>query len=147
MSITLKASSKPSDAPDIEDNTYVADWTGVQLVAHPDWAGTNQWGKEDNGDRFHWSFDVFDDGDVVRLDALTNTNLNTGSKTVPTAVQYLKALLTKEEFAKFDEGGGIDADSIVPRRCSVQVGHSKSGYPQVVDVMPVPKGSGRKAAG
>src|SRR3990172_6730697 len=106
MGITFAGTTTGGDIPEIEDGVYPATFDKVAYEEHPDWAGTNKWGNEDDGNRFRFYFDVIDDGDVIPLDMLTTTTLNVVSKTVPRAVRILKALLTKAEFAKFEVGEG-----------------------------------------
>lgn len=132
MGITFAASSKSADAPDIEPGVYPADFNGVRA----DTIENSQYG---NGDIFSWEFTVFDQGDPVEVRGTTSRSLNTKSKTTPTAVRWLKSLLNKAEWAKFEAGDGLDADELVGRRCQVQVEIKDSGWPKIVNVLPAAK--------
>ena len=131
-----------ADAPDIEDGVYGAKFLGVELQKHPDWAGVNQFGKEDSGDRFHWTFvicengePVYDEGEPLELEATTNTTMAAKSN----AAGILKGLLTPAEYSAAEAGNGPKDSDIEGRMCQVTVEHSKSGWPRVVGVTAVPQ--------
>lgn len=133
MGVTFTASTKSAGAPEIEAGVYPADFDGVK----EDFIENSQYG---NGDIFAWSFTVYDQGDPVPVQGTTSRSLNTKSKTTPTAVRWLKAILTKSEYAQFEAGEGIDAGALLGRRVQVQIEIKDSGWPKVVNVLPAAKG-------
>lgn len=132
MGITFQASTKSADAPDIAEGVYTADFDGVRL----DNIENSQFG---NGDIFAWDFTVYDEGDPVKVQGTTSRSLNLKSKTTPTAVRWLKAMLTKAEWQKFEAGEGLDAEALDGRRVQVEIAIKDSGWPKIVNVMPAPK--------
>jgi hypothetical protein len=140
---TFVPASTPANAPNIEAGLYDARWDGVEQISHPDWAGKGKFGKDD-GERFHWSFTlldsdgdvIYEDGDPVELEAVTNINMNVLSKTVPRGVGYLKALMTPEEFAAFVAGGPVVASNLVGRKVQLQVIIKDNGWPAIENVLP-----------
>lgn len=139
MGITFTATTKGADAPEIEDGIYPADFDGAVQESHPDWAGKNKFGGDDDGERIRWDFTLFDQGDPVPVNILSNLNFNVKSKTVPLAVRILKGLLTKAEYVAFEAGSSPDADSLQGRRCQVQIEHNENGWPKIIAVLPVGK--------
>jgi len=139
LGITFAATTKGADAPEIEDGIYPATFEGVVQESHPDWAGKNKFGGEDDGERLRWDFTCYDEGDPVPVNILSNLNFNVKSKTVPLAVRLLKALLTKGEWDAFLTGASPDSDSLKERRCQVQIEHNENGWPKIIAVLPAGK--------
>lgn len=137
MSI-IKASSKSADAPQFEDGTYDADFEGLKLVEHPDWAGDGLYGYDD-GARVHFGFTAYIEGDPLKCEYLTKPNFNVTSKTTPGAVKVIRALMTNSEFNAFkssEDNDTYEAPDLDGRPCKVELEHSKSGWPKVVSVFP-----------
>lgn len=134
---TFKATTKSADAPNVEADIYDAQFNGVSTKFV-------EGGQYGDGERFVWAFTLLDeDGDVlydegepIEVDGLTSMSTNTTSKTQPKAVRYLKALLTKDEFAQFESGEGFAADDLVGRVVQVEVAIRDSGWPTIVNVLP-----------
>jgi len=139
MGLTFTATTKSADIPEIEDGVYPADFDGCAQESHPDWAGKNKFGGMDDGERIRWDFTLFDQGDPVPVNVLYNLNFNTASKTVPGNIKILKALQSKAEYAAFEAGGDLDADTLQGRRCQVQIEHNDKGWPKIVAVLPAAK--------
>lgn len=152
MSI-IKATTGSGDAPDIADDVYSAEFTKLSLdyIEAFDTKGqpAGKYNKVDDGQRLRFVFGLLDekgkplfaspddDGPVV-LDALTSVSMNTRSTTVPRAVKYLKAIMTKAEFAAFEAGEEIDEESLYGRKVQVEVEKNEKDWPQIVAVMPAP---------
>lgn len=139
MPLTLVASSKSADAPDIEEGRYPADFTGVA-------AKTLENSAFGNPDVFIWGFTAYDAGEPVSVEHMTSQSVNVKSKTTPKAVKVLKALLTKAEFQSWTEGEINAADlQLVGRHCEVEIEINDNGWPKVVAVYAAPKAAKPKA--
>lgn len=141
MGITLTANTSSAEAPDIEAGVYDARFDGVSA----DVLKESQFDPE----VFRWDFTLMEDdkviyldGDPIELQKLTSRSTNIKSKTTPGAVKVLKALMTGEEFARFEAGEGIDAEGLVGRPCQVQVIIKDNGWPAIDTVLPA-KRSGK----
>lgn len=140
MGITLTATSKAADAPDIEPGLYDAKLASLT-------SKFVEGGQFGDGERFVWSFTLLDDdgailydaGDPIEVDGLTSMSLNTTSKTKPKALRYLSALLTADEYEVFLDSKGIDADALIGRTVQVDVAIRDSGWPTIVNVLPARK--------
>ena len=62
----------------------------------------------------------------------------------PQEVRVLKALLTPAEFAKFEAGDGVDEDSLVGRKCQVEVFVKENGWPGIGNVIAARKARSSK---
>lgn len=143
MGNPFTATSKAADAPEIDPGIYDARFDGVDVKFI-------KGGNFGDGDRFEWQFTLVDDdkaviydkGEPLELTGLTSMSLNIASKTTPRAVRYLKALMTKDEFAKFEAGAEdrpADTD-LVGRIVQVEVALKESnGWPTIADVLPARK--------
>ena len=145
MTVTFQGTSKSADAPDIDEGTYPAEFVGVNPEQHDEWKGESKKypGKFDSGARFRWFFTVYDEGDALRFDLLTNTNLNLKSKTVPQAIVVLKAIMTPAQFRSFEGGEQIDGAAIVGNACQVTIEENDKGWPNIVAVLPPAKAAGK----
>lgn len=137
MGFTFQATSKSADAPNVDAGIYDARFDGVETKFV-------EGGQFGDGERFAWSFTLlddegavlYDDGDPIEIDGLTSMSTNTKSKTTPKAVRYLKALMTPEEFAGFENGNGVSADALIGRTVQVEVAIRDSGWPTIANVLP-----------
>lgn len=156
---TYQATSKAADAPDIEAAMY--DLVFVKSEGKRIKGG--QYTKDTvNGDpKLELTFNVVsnddedpgliygDDGDAIELTKLVGTGFNTASKTVPSEVLFLKAILTKAEFDAFVNGDGTPDDEVdAPeglrgRVIQGEVFVKDSGWPGIGSLV-APKG-GQKA--
>jgi len=134
MPITLPTANQGGDAPKFEDGLALARFDDLLQKSHPDWAGTDQYGHADDGERFHFVFTmldedravVYDEGeDPIVLEA--TTRLATGAKSNFAAV--LKGILTAAEFALWEANEGFDGAALAGRIVNVTVAHSKKGWP------------------
>lgn len=154
MGVALTPTTTGGTAPEVEDGVYDMRFDGVESEAHPEWAGPNKWGKHDDGNRFRWNFTLldgegavlYDEGEPITLNKLTNTSLNVVSKTTPVAVKVLKALLTPAEFAAFEQGTAPDSDKLIGRIVQGVVSTNDKGWPNIDDVMPASKATKARAA-
>lgn len=145
------ATSKAAEAPHIEDAMY----DGILIAVESKRIKGGQYTKDTvNGDpKLEWNFrlldengDVlFDDGDAVEVGKLTGTGFNIASKTVPQEVRVLKALLTKAEYAAFENGEGTPDDAVeapeglLGRKVQLEVFTKESGWPGIGNVV-APRG-------
>lgn len=138
---TFQATSKAAEAPNIEEGRYDLRFEGTQSKM----VKTGKYVKDPvNGDpKLQWDFVpldddgsvIYDNGDPIELGILTGVGFNTASKTVPLEVKLLKALLTKEEFQTFLDGGGVKEEDIRGRIVSGEVFIKESGWPGVTDIV------------
>jgi hypothetical protein len=145
----FQATSKAAEAPDIEEAMYDLVLVGIS-------ATTLKVGKflKDavNGDpKLEWSFNPLDEtgaviinektGEPIVLSTLTGVGFNIASKTVPGEVKMLKALLTKAEYAAFENGEGTpDSDEDAPlgmlgRKAQGEVFVKENGWPGLGNVV------------
>jgi hypothetical protein len=145
MGTTFTATSKAAEAPNVEEGMYDARFDGVSSKRVKGGLYTKD---TENGDlKLEWAFtllddggsDLYDDGDVIVLSKLTGVGFNIASKTVPQEVRVLKALATPAEFAKFEAGEGVDEESLVGRKCQVEVFVKENGWPGIGNVIPARK--------
>jgi hypothetical protein len=141
------ATSKSADAPNIDEAMYDA----VLVRVATDRIKGGQYVKDPvNGDpKLKWFFTpldedgnvMYDGGDPIELDKLTGVGFNTASKTVPQEVRVLKALLTKSEYAAFENGEGTpDSDEQAPegllgRKAQIEVFIKEGGWPGIGNVV------------
>ena len=155
---TYQATSKAADAPDIEAAMY--DLVFVRSEAKRVKGG--QYTKDAvNGDpKLELVFNpvsndedepglIYDAGDPIEVSKLVGTGFNIQSKTTPSEVLFLKAILTKDEFAAFENGEGTPDDEapapagLVGRVVQGEVFVKENGWPGV-GALVAPKG-GQKA--
>jgi len=148
LDFVLEATTGASDAPHIEVGVYDAVLTALSQEAHPDWAGVDQFGKADTGDRLRWAFQplegtgkpVYDEGDRVTVDLLTNLKLNPKAQTKSKGIRILEAILPAADYAAFSAGLKLRDEDVIARPCQVQIGMNDGGWPYVVTVMPPRRG-------
>lgn len=141
------ASSKAADAPDITEFVGVRDFRFDGDEARKVKGG--QYAKDlVNGDpKLIWKFTALDDdgdplyveGDPIEVEVMTGVGFNIASKTTPAEVKLLKVLATKEEFAAFVEGKGINGDKLVGRIVQGELFVKESGWPGVTNIIPARK--------
>jgi hypothetical protein len=152
---TYQATSKAADAPNIEPAGY--DLVFVRSEAKRVKGG--QYTKDAvNGDpKLELTFNVvsnddedpgliFDEGgDAIEVSKLVGTGFNVTSKTTPSEVLFLKAILTASEFTAFTEGKGTPDDEVaapaglVNRVVQGEVFVKENGWPGVGSLF-APKG-------
>lgn len=141
MGTQFTATSKAAEAPDVEEGMYDARFTGVTSKRMT----SGEYVKDKvNGDlKLEWAFtlvddngdDLYDDGDPIELTKLTGTGFNIASKTVPGEVKLLKAILTPAEYAAFEQGEGVDEDSLIGRIVQVEVFVKPNGWPGIGNII------------
>ena len=147
MGVTFSSSGPVgAGAPSIEDGIADFRFDGVSARTIEKFIrDDNGWGNPDDGRLFEWTFTLLDDqgnvaydenADPITIDKLTSTSTNTKSKTIPTAVKILRALMTPGEYAAFDEGATPDSDQLVGRTLQGLVSHNDKGWPQIDEFMP-----------
>lgn len=139
------------DAPQVDDGLALVRFDGLELRNHPDWAGTDKFGKADNGDRFHFLFtlmasldevqyDPESEGDPIELDALTRTA--TGERSNFAAL--MGGILKPAEFAAWQAATAaepFDGTVALGRVLNAKIAHSKKGWPFVESIIGIAKGS------
>lgn len=151
MGFTLPAFNAGAGAPEVEDGLALARFDDLVLKEHPDWAGTDKFGKEDDGSRFHFIFTLVDDdhdviyadGDPIELEAMTRTA--TGEKSNFFAI--LSGLLTSPELAAYQASTAedpFDGSKLPGRIVNVKIAHNKKGWPLIDSVIGVAKARGGK---
>ena len=135
MGLTITASAKSAEAPDIEAGIYDARFEGVEAKVIEK--------SQYDPNCFVWAFTLLDDdgkplyadGEPVEVEKLTSQSTNTKSKTTPGAVKVLKAIMTPAEFSAFEREEPVDADALVGRKVQVVVAIKESGWPSVDEVL------------
>lgn len=149
MPFSLPTFNTGGSAPVIEDGLALARFEDLLLKEHPDWAGTDQYGKDDNGQRYHFLFAMLDEdgavmydpnseGDPLELEATTRTA--TGEKSNFFAL--MSGLLTKVELAAYQEATAdapFDGSVVQGRVYNVKVSHNKKGWPFIEQVISIAK--------
>lgn len=149
MGFTLPAKNTGANAPEVADGLALWRFDDLQLKSHPDWAGTDKFGKEDNGDRYHFIGTLVDDdhavvydpeseGDPIELEAMTRTA--TGERSNFYAL--LTGLLTAKELAAYDAAtpeDPFDGSALPGRVYNVKVSHNKNGWPQIESIIGIAK--------
>ena len=149
MPFNLPTKNKGQGAPDIEDGLAVLRFDDLRLVEHPDWAGTDKYGHDDDGTRYHFDFTVMSEdgsevvyatvegvptGDPLELDATTRTS--TGEKSNFYAI--LSGILTAAELKQWDdatEDAPFDGSHLQGRLVHGKVEHNKKGWPFVAQTI------------
>lgn len=153
MSFNLPSYNTGAGAPPVEDGLGLARFDDLILKAHEDWAGTDKFGKEDDGQRYHFVFTALDDGDQsvlyhegdpIEVEALTRTA--TGEKS--NFFSILSGLLTPQELAAYQAATPdqpFDGSALPGRVVHVKYAHNKNGWPFVEQVISVAKKQAVKA--
>lgn len=150
MPFNLPTANQGGTAPEVEDGLTLARFDNLVQKSHPDWAGTDSYGKPDDGERFHFIFTLLDEGrqvlyddggDPIELEATTRTA--TGQKSNFAAI--LKGILTPQEFTLWEANQPFDAESLPGRIVNVTVAHNKKGWPHIEATHGQPKTRGSKA--
>jgi hypothetical protein len=146
MPFNLPVMNTGAGAPQVEDGLALARFDDLVLKPHPDWAGTDKFGHEDDGQRFHFLFTVldedyrvvYDEGDPVEIEAVTRTA--TGEKSNFFAV--LSGLLTPKELAAYQAATAedpFDGSDLPGRIVNVKIAHNKKNWPFIEAVISVAK--------
>lgn len=147
MPMTLPTANSGGDAPEVEDGLALLRFDDLVLKEHPDWAGTDKFGKADDGRRFHFLFTLLDegrevvyteDGDPIDLEALTRTA--TGEKSNFAAI--MSGILTAQEFAAWQAATAdepFDGSAAQGRIVNGKIAHNKRGWPYVESVIGIAK--------
>jgi hypothetical protein len=125
----------------VEEGLTPAIFNSMALVNHPDWAGPGKFGYDD-GERLHWSFTLvdeneqplYDDGDVIEIEAVNSATLNTKSDKSKNAA-WLKAV-SPVAFAAVDAGTEFDSEEMDGAPCYLLLEIKENGWPKVVNVIP-----------
>jgi hypothetical protein len=133
-----------SSAPQVEDGLALWRFDDIRLVEHEDWAvDRDAYGNKDDGRRYHFVGTLMEDkttpvygedGDPVELEKLTRTA--TGKRSGFRAV--MEGLLTPAEFERFLNSTAeapFNGAAIRGRVYNIKVGHSKSDWPHVEDII------------
>ena len=144
MPFNLPVAKKGAGAPEIDDGLALWRFDDLVLKPHPDWAGVDQFGKDDDGQRFHFIGTVVEPdgstvysvvggdntGDPLELEAMTRTA--TGEKSNFRAI--LSGILTPAELTAWDgatEEEPFDGSAAQGRVINVKVAHNKSKWPYI----------------
>jgi hypothetical protein len=153
------ASTKAADAPDIEGGMYDAlfDRAEGKLVKGGQYTRDTVKGDP----KLEWFFTLLDDdgavirnedddserfGEAIQVSKLTGVGFNIASKTTPSEVLMLKALLSADEFAAFENGEGTPDDEkdvaeggLLGRVAQGEVFVKENGWPGLGNVTALPK--------
>ncbi len=150
MPFNLPAANRGGNVPTVEDGLAVVRFDDLVLKEHVAWAGTDKFGKEDSGERYHFMFTLADeahdilyseDGDPIELEALTRTA--TGEKSNFAAL--MQGILTAQEFAAWQaatETEPFDGSAAQGRFLNVKIAHNKKDWPFVESVIGIAKKKG-----
>jgi hypothetical protein len=158
LGTTFTASTSSGDAPVIDIGVYDALFKGTEATR----VKGGQFTKDRvNGDpKLKWNFLILDgegnaypyltmgedgelqemaneDGNVrdLIIDKLTGTGFNIAATTVPGELKVLKALLTADEYKKFEAGEGTDEEKLLDRKVQVEVFINGNGWPGIGNVI------------
>lgn len=150
----LPTANKGGDAPDVEEGLNRVRFDDLILKQHPDWAGTDNFGNADSGERYHFLCTLLDEekkvvydaetGDPITIEALTRTA--TGAKS--NFAKHLKGILTAAEFAQWEnatEDEPFDGSVMQGRILLVMVEKNKKDWPFIAQFLGQPK-KGKAAA-
>lgn len=147
MPFVLPTANAGGDAPEVDDGLALLRFDDLILKEHPDWAGTDKFGKADSGQRFHFLFTLLtedrevvytEDGDPIELEALTRTA--TGEKSNFAAI--MSGVLTPQEFAAWQAAtpeDPFDASAAQGRIVNGKIAHNKRNWPFVESVIGIAK--------
>lgn len=147
---TRQASTIAGEAPNIDEGMYDSLLVGVEEKR----VKGGQYTKDlVNGDlKLEWSFLILDEAGspvspTVVVTKLTGTGFNIRSKTIPQEVRILRAILTKDEYAAFENGAGTPDDAVTAseggllgRKVQTEVFIKENGWPGVGNIV-APRGS------
>ncbi len=94
--------------------------------------------------RFRWVFTLtdeagatlYDEGDPIVVDCLSGLQFFAKAKNLSKQVRIMKALLSAEEFAGWQDGKGVPSlKDLLGRPVQVEVGMNDRGYPTAVSVI------------
>lgn len=154
MPLNLPTANAGGDIPKVDDGLALLRFDDIVLEEHPDWAGTDKFGKADDGRRFKFLFTLLDDDQNVVyqdeedpdsetvVDAMTRTA--TGEKSNFAAL--LGGILTPAEFEAWKTATAdnpFDASAAQGRVVNGKIAHNKKGYPFVEAVIGIAKKKGR----
>lgn len=137
----LPKANKGGSAPEVEAGLALVRLDDIVERAHPDWAGKDNFGNDDDGARYHFLTTLVDkdravvyaDGEPVELEAMTR--MATGKKSNFRA--HMEGILTKAEFAAWDADEPLPEDPkygpVQGRYVNVKIGHNKNGWPLIED--------------
>ncbi len=150
MPFNLPVANKGAGAQEIDDGLAIGRFDDLVLREHPDWAGTDKFGKEDDGSRFHFCFTLVDEkgavlydeaGDPLEVEATTRTA--TGEKS--NFAKHMRGLMKPTEFAAWQAASDeFDGSFLAGRFVNLQISHNSKGWPQVETVIGVAKIAGQK---
>lgn len=149
MGFTLPTFNTGAGAPEVEDGLALWRFDDLLLKEHPDWAGTDKFGKEDDGKRYHFvgtlmasktevAYDPNSEGDPIELEATTRTA--TGEKS--NFFAYMSGLLTAKELAAYQAATAddpFDGSALPGRIYNVKIAHNKKGWPFIETIIGVAK--------
>lgn len=156
-----QATTSAGNAPEVEEAMY----NGVLVRVEEKRVTGGKFTKDTvNGDpKLEWTFHIKDDegaymvypatnsegvpypeekvGSPIEVAKLTGVGFNVKAKTVPQEIRMLKALLTKAEYAAFENGEGTPDDAeqapegLLGRGAQLEVFTKESGWPGVGNVV------------
>lgn len=153
MGFNLPTFNTGAGAPEVEDGLAIVRFDDLKLREHEDWAGTDKFGNEDDGRRFHFMTTlvdedfavVYQDEDPIDLEAVTRTA--TGEKS--NFFAHLTGLLTAKELAAYQaatEDDPFDGSVIMGRYYNVKIAHNKKGWPFIESFIGIAKAAGKAGA-
>src|SRR5688572_4410170 len=83
MGLNVPKKNTGGDPPEVEPGLTLLRFDALVQKSHPDWAGVDGFGKDDDGERFHFQVTVLDsdrkplygeDGDPIGIEAMTSTS-------------------------------------------------------------------------
>lgn len=152
MAFTLPKKAA-SGAPQVEDGLALWRFDDLVLREHPDWAGKDNYGNDDDGQRYHFVgtlvdedhaviYDPKSEGDPIELESTTRTA--TGQRS--NFYANITGLLTPKELAAYDAStpeDPFDASDLPGRVYNVKIAHNKNDWPfieQIIGIAKAPKG-------
>lgn len=152
MAFTLPTKNAGS-APEVEDGLALWRFDDLKLKEHPDWAGTDKFGKDDDGNRYHFEgtlvdedhaviYDPKSEGDPIELESTTRTA--TGERS--NFYANIEGLLTPQELAAYNAATPeepFDASGLPGRVYNVKIAHNKNGWPYIEQIIGIAKAKGK----
>lgn len=135
----LPKANKGGTAPAVDDGLAIVRLDDIVERAHPDWAGTDNYGNADDGARYHFLGTLVDgdravvyaEGEPIELEAMTR--MATGKKS--NFREHMEGILTPAEFAAWDADVALPEDPkfgpVQGRFVNVKVEHNKNGWPLI----------------
>lgn len=142
MSFDFIPEFNAGEVPNVEDGMTDALFLGVRLVEHPDWAGKDKFGNDDDGKRLHFGFvlcdedgaELYDDEGVKPVELELKTRNFTGERSNTYAA--MKGIMTAAELAGWQAGQAPKAEALNRRPVQLVISHNPKGYPQIDSVLP-----------